>query len=182
MLSQFSSEKFTASKGELALKFMEDFEQMPLHFMNFYGSTSMEEVFSTLEYAIYAHDIGLICIDNMQFMLSDQAQGFQKFDLQDKVTSMLRKIATELDVHVCLVVHPKKVEDDTQLSAGSIFGSAKISQEADNVFILQKSAEIPNYRMLQVVKNRFDGEVGQAGLAFNKQTKRYFELNKIERE
>jgi hypothetical protein len=44
---------------------------MPLHFMNFYGSTSMEEMFSTLEYAVYAHDIGLICIDNMQFMLSD---------------------------------------------------------------------------------------------------------------
>ena len=38
---------------------------MPLHFMNFYGSTSMEEVFSTLEYAIYAHDISLICIDNI---------------------------------------------------------------------------------------------------------------------
>jgi twinkle protein len=54
------------------------------------------------------------------------------------------------------------------LSAGSIFGSAKITQEADNVMILQKSAEIANYRMLQVVKNRFDGEVGQAGLAFNK--------------
>lgn len=84
----------------------------------------------------------------MQFMLSDQAQGYQKFDLQDKVSSMLRKIATELDVHVCLVVHPKKVEDDTQLSAGSIFGSAKITQEADNVMILQKSAEIANYRML----------------------------------
>ncbi len=155
---------------------------MPLHFMNFYGSTSMEEVFSTLEYAIYAHDISLICIDNMQFMLSDQAQGFQKFDLQDKVSSMLRKLATECNVHVCLVVHPKKVDDDTQLSAGSIFGSAKISQEADNVFILQKSADVPNYRMLQVVKNRFDGDVGQAGLAFNKSTKRYFELNKIERD
>lgn len=95
---------------------------------------------------------------------------------------MLRKLATDLDVHVCLVVHPKKVDDDTQLTAGSIFGSAKISQEADNVMILQKSADIPNYRMLQVIKNRFDGEVGQAGLAFNKQTKRYFELNKIERD
>jgi len=32
------------------------------------------------------------------------------------------------------------------------------------------------------VKNRFDGEVGQAGLAFNKDNKRYLELNKIERE
>ena len=29
------------------------------------------------------------------------------------MSSMLRKLATELDVHVCLVVHPKKVEDDT---------------------------------------------------------------------
>lgn len=48
--------------------------------------------------------------------------------------------------------------------------------------ILQKSAETPGYRMLQVVKNRFDGEVGQAGLAFNKDTRRYLELNKIERD
>lgn len=48
--------------------------------------------------------------------------------------------------------------------------------------ILQKSGETPGYRMLQVVKNRFDGEVGQAGLAFNKDTRRYLELNKIERD
>lgn len=48
--------------------------------------------------------------------------------------------------------------------------------------ILQKSAETPGYRLLQVVKNRFDGEVGQAGLAFNKDTRRYLELNKIERD
>ena len=32
------------------------------------------------------------------------------------------------------------------------------------------------------MKNRFDGEVGQAGLAFNKDTRRYLELNKIERD
>lgn len=81
MLSQYSNEKFTPSKGELALKWMEEFEQLPLHFMNFYGSTPPEKIFSTLEHAVYAHDIGLICIDNMQFMLSDQAQGFNKFDL-----------------------------------------------------------------------------------------------------
>jgi len=81
--------------------------------MNFYGSTPPEKIFSTLEHAVYAHDIGLICIDNMQFMLSDQAQGYNKFDLQDKVTSLLRSLATQLNVHVVLVVHPKKVEDDT---------------------------------------------------------------------
>ena len=47
--------------------------------------------------------------------------------------------------------------------------------------ILQKS-DIPNYRILQVEKNRFDGEVGQQSLAYNKDSKRYFELNKIERD
>ena len=65
MLNQYSMERFTPSRGELALKYLEEFEQMPLHFMNFYGSTSMEEMFETLEYAVYAHDISLICIDNM---------------------------------------------------------------------------------------------------------------------
>lgn len=81
--------------------------------MNFYGSTSPETILATLEHAVLAHDIQLICIDNMQFMLADQAQGYSKFDLQDRVTSLLRRIATDLNVHVCLVVHPKKVEDDT---------------------------------------------------------------------
>ena len=49
--------------------------------MNFYGSTSPETIFQTLEHAVYQHDIQMICIDNMQFMLSDQAQGHFKFDL-----------------------------------------------------------------------------------------------------
>ena len=47
--------------------------------------------------------------------------------------------------------------------------------------ILQKT-ETQNYRVIQVEKNRFDGEVGQQGMAFDKNTKRYFELNKVERE
>ena len=35
---------------------------------------------------------------------------------------------------------------------------------------------------MQVEKNRFDGEVGQQSLAYNKDSKRYFELNKHERD
>jgi hypothetical protein len=34
-------------------------------------------------------------------------------------------------VHIFLVVHPKKVEDDTALNASSIYGSAKLTQESD---------------------------------------------------
>lgn len=115
---------------------LEDFEQHPLYFMNFFGSTSYELMFETLEYAIYAYDIQLICIDNMQFMLSQQASGVKQFELQDKVASLLRKLATDLNVHICVIIHPKKVEDDNNLNVGSIFGTAKISQEADSIMIL----------------------------------------------
>lgn len=58
-------------------------------------------------------------------MLSQQAEGYMKFDLQDKVISELRRICTEKNIHIMLIIHPKKVEDDTQLDVSSIFGTAK---------------------------------------------------------
>lgn len=69
-------------------------------------------------------------------MLSNQAEGYQKFDLQDKVITSLRQLATDKNVHVFIIIHPKKVEDDNNLNVSSIFGSAKSTQEADNVMIL----------------------------------------------
>jgi hypothetical protein len=48
---------------------------------------------------------------------------------------------------------------------------------------LQKNAEaIPYYRKLQVLKNRYDGTVGETSLAFNPTNKRYFELTSHERD
>ena len=40
-------------------------------------------------------------------------------------------------VNIILVVHPRKVEDDVPLSLSSISGTAKATQEADAVLILQ---------------------------------------------
>lgn len=79
---------------------------------------------------------------------------------------MLRQLATDRNVHISLVIHPKKVEDDNNLNVGSIFGSAKVTQEADNVIILQKN-NVPNHRIVQVKKNRFDGEIGEVSMLFN---------------
>ena len=70
MLQQYSRKKLTDRNEERLDLMMEKFEQNPLYFMNFYGSTPIDLMFETLDYAIYAYDIQLICIDNMQFMLS----------------------------------------------------------------------------------------------------------------
>jgi len=150
-----------------ALEAIESLEQLPLHLLDFYGSTEPEQIFETLEYSIMAHDISVMCLDNLQFMLADQAYGYSKFDLQDKVVSKLRQLATRHNVHIFMVVHPKKVDDDFSLNSSSIFGSSKITQEADNVIILQKHKEVPHLRWLELSKNRYNGITGQACLAFN---------------
>ena len=54
---------------------VERFEHLPLHMLDFYGSTPASEIFEALEYAIVANDISILCLDNLQFMLSDQAIG-----------------------------------------------------------------------------------------------------------
>ena len=99
-------------------------------------------------------------------MLSGQDRGVgDKYDLMDKSIAALRKFANLHNVHVTLVVHPRKEQDDTSLGMSSIYGSCKSSQEADNVIILQKGKE--DQRWLEVKKNRFDGDLGRVNFIFN---------------
>lgn len=56
---------------------------------------------------------------------------------QDVALDKFRKFATEKNVHVTLVIHPRKEDEGHKLTTSSIFGSAKATQEADLVVILQ---------------------------------------------
>jgi twinkle protein len=51
-----------------------------------------------------------VVIDTLQFLLSGQALGMDKFDLQDKVMARLRHIATTQMVHISIVIHPRKTD------------------------------------------------------------------------
>lgn len=54
------------------------FSQLPLYFMKFHGSSSVENVLDAMEYAVYVYDVEHILLDNLQFMLSDQGQTREK--------------------------------------------------------------------------------------------------------
>ena len=56
---------------------------------------------------------------------------------QDRAIQKFRQFATQRNVHVTLVIHPRKEEDNEPLGMQSVFGGAKATQEADNIFILQ---------------------------------------------
>ena len=83
--------------------------------------------------------------------------------------SAFRSFATKYNCHVTLVIHPRKERNDEELSVSSIFGSAKASQEADNVLIIQdkRLTSIRGKKYLQVAKNRYSGDLGIMLLEFD---------------
>ena len=96
-----------------------------------------------------------------------------------QIIEKFRKFATKYNVHVTLVIHPRKENDDI-LTTNSIYGGAKATQEADNVLILQERIVKDNgldppksYKGIQICKNRFKGDLGFQVLRFNKSTETF---------
>nr|CAB3267389.1 twinkle protein, mitochondrial [Phallusia mammillata] len=146
---------------------------LPLYMMTFNGAQDIAVVLETMYQATFANDIQHVIIDNLQFMLGNRSEQMDKFTYQDYVIGEFRKFATREKVHVTIVIHPRKEDSNLPLQISSIFGSAKATQEADNVLILQstKSNSSHYYRKyLEICKNRFDGDVGNVALYFDRQT------------
>lgn len=178
MLTQFAG--INLSEHTEKFDFYADrFEDIPLYLQTYFGSTELDRILEIIDYAIYAYDIGHIVIDNLQFMLSGQGRGFERLELQDLMISKLRKLATDRNVHVTLVIHPRKSDDSGDLNIHDIFGTAKSTQEADNVMIIQNR---DRYKVMDVKKNRYDGEIGKVSLWFDKNGKRFEQMSSKEIE
>ncbi|XP_067909143.1 twinkle protein, mitochondrial isoform X2 [Heterodontus francisci] len=169
MLTQFAMQRLD-DQLEKYDEWADKFENLPLFFMTFHGQHSIKSVIDTMQHAVYMYDISHIVIDNLQFMMGQEHLSVDKFSAQDYIVGTFRKFATDNSCHVTLVIHPRKEEDDKELQTASIFGTAKASQEADNVLILQDKKLVSGQgkRYLQVTKNRFDGDLGVFPLEFKK--------------
>lgn len=172
MLSQLAKTKIIDNMEQFE-NYADQFEKIPMYFMNFHGQHSLESVLATMSKAVADYDVHHILIDNVQFMIgngySDKTRKMDRFEYQDLIIGSVRRFATSTDCHVTLVIHPRK-EMHEELTNNSIFGGAKAIQEADNILILQSvtngSFKLKKY--LQVTKNRFDGDLGIMPLTFDK--------------
>lgn len=171
MLQQLASQPLVDESGKrLNAAAYEDGSQalrrIPLYFMNLFGSTSLDTVLGTMQMSMEGEGFQpqLIILDNLQFMLSGQASNaLDKWELMDRAVACLRAFCNHYAVHVMLVVHPRKEMDDTPLGIASVSGTAKATQEADNVIILQK---LGDKRFLDVKKNRFYGDLGRVQIGY----------------
>ena len=145
------------------------FSQLPLYFTTFHGTNSIENVLEAMAHAVYVHDIAHVIIDNIQFMIGSGSGNIDRFTKQDQCIELFRKFATLHNVHVSLVIHPRK-DLEEKLTIQSIFGGGKATQEADNVLLLQ-TEELEGSvkrKSLEIVKNRYAGDLDTMPLIFSK--------------
>ncbi|XP_033748522.1 twinkle protein, mitochondrial-like [Pecten maximus] len=168
MLTQFAKKNLSSHLDEFDF-WSKRFEHLPLFFMTFHGHQAIQSVVDAMTHAVYVHDIEHIIVDNLQFMMG--AMDADKFYVQDRIISSFRNFATTLNCHITVVIHPRK-EKEEELSTASVFGSAKATQEADNILILQdrRKTNPRAGKYIQVVKNRFDGDLGKMLLKFDKES------------
>lgn len=165
---------------QLQNKIADEFSTLPMMFMNFHSGTELEAVLGAMEFAVYREDVDHIILDNLQFMMPREHRlrpsggEFSKFAIQDHAIDKFRAFATEKNVNIILVIHPKKDDDKNALGISSIFGTAKATQEADAILIIQRD-EKRTY--LDIKKNRYDGELGKINLAFSPVTSCFFETS-----
>ena len=181
LLQQFDRKPLPSGDKAALHQLADRFSVLPMHFMKFHGGSDLEDVLDAMEYAVYVSDVEHIILDNLQFMMSraSMKKSFDKFDVQDIAIEKFRKFATEKNVHVTLVVHPRKEDESAKLSISSIYGSAKATQEADTVMILQREISGGNQRKyIEVKKNRFDGSLGICPLYYDVAAGRYDDLPK----
>ena len=179
LLKQFSRDALPDIKAPNAAELFDSladrFEGLPMSFLRFHGGSEVDEVLDAMEYAVYVNDVEHILLDNMQFMISrninsGRPNSFDKFEVQDIAIEKFRKFATEHNIHLTLVVHPRKEDEASKLNISSFYGSAKATQEADTVVILQNDGR---RKYIEVKKNRFDGTLGYAPLYFQSKSGRY---------
>ncbi|CAF1101475.1 unnamed protein product, partial [Brachionus calyciflorus] len=79
---------------------------------------------------------------------------------------------------------PRKENSDEYLKISSIFGSAKATQEADNILILQEHKALKEksstwFKFVEVCKNRYDGDLGKMIIKFDKDNLCFSTNNKV---
>ena len=157
----------------------------PLYLYDHFGSNDVEIICKRIEFMCRALDVRYVFLDHISILISGLATNDER-KLIDMAMTRLRTLVQELDICLFLVSHLRRPEGDkghedgSRVRLGQLRGSHAIAQLSDICIGLQISPEDPDgdQRQLQILKNRFTGQTGFAGLlGYNRETGRLLEAD-----
>ena len=135
---------------------------------------TLEELMKMLEIEIKYNQYDLVVIDNLMSILSVNAA--EKYEQQADFTQMLCDLSKNYNTHIILVLHPNKTyQKGEDMDMEQISGSSDIYNKADNIIAVTREYDeekvsngINGY--IQVIKNRYYGELVKIETNFDKET------------
>lgn len=132
---------------------------------------SVETLMSDIAWMVEHHKTKIAIVDNLNFFLEVTRASDQLVEM-DRVIHSLVIFCKQVDVHVIMIMHPKKTENGRVESEFDIKGSSTAVQEAHNVFLFNRPSEdviqgglaAKNDRELKIAKMRRKGRAVGARL------------------
>jgi len=144
-----------------------------------FGSTSAGNLLERIRYLAVGCGCDFVVLDHISIAVSDaEANADANLDerkLIDMLMTKLRSLVEELGIGLHVISHLKRPSGDrgheqgAMTSLSQLRGSHAIAQLSDFVIGLerdQQNEESRNEVVLRVLKNRFSGETGEAGVLF----------------
>lgn len=147
------------------------------------GEDDIEDLMEVMEYAYRRYNIKRFLLDNLKTIKQNGSKDFYR--AQANTINALRKFVKKYNVHIDLVVHPRKTQSKT-LNDEDVGGSSDIIDLAHNIIEVQRIYEeditedsdekmIENDTILRIKKNREYGDVNKEGYyKFNPKSKRMY--------
>lgn len=158
-----------------------------LYLYDHFGSSSIENLLAKIRFMNKGCGCQWVILDHLSIVVSGLGDGDER-RLIDNTMTYLRTLVEELGIGLILVSHLKRPEgnrgheEGATTSLSQLRGSHAIAQLSDLVIGLernQQDVEKSDLTTLRVLKNRFNGDTGVAGvLQYNKLTGRLAAVDK----
>lgn len=119
------------------------------------------------------YDCRVFVVDNLMTVALAAKPG-EMYQVQGEFVIRLRKFAEKYGVHVHVVVHPRKTNDEIK-DSDEVGGSGTITNIACNVFTVMRGVEENDIAKIRCLKSRMYGETGDFELKYDPVSRRFSE-------
>ena len=177
-------ERGQATDEEVLKGFDDLFKDRTCVLYDSFGAASPDLICQRIQYMARALDVDWVILDHVTMLTANMIDERRELD---KCVTAFRTLVQELQIGMIMVSHLARPggrghEDGAAVSLSQLRSSHSLAQLADSAIGLQKDPDDPDsdIRMVRVLKNRFSGQIGDAGtLSYNRTTGRLqeFELS-----
>lgn len=100
------------------------------------------------------HGCDIVIVDNFNFFMEITSAANERIEM-DRVCHEMIIFCKQVDVHIVMVMHPRKTEGGRVESEFDVKGSATAVQEAHNVFLFNR----PDQKLLDAGFNKYDRQL-----------------------